>query len=380
MSSSEIDELTAGFRNSFWALGRDAEQDRRVVVTSTTCVPPEIVRAAGFEPIVARGGLVATPAADAELEPQIFPSRLRNLVEAALTGRLANVAAIVVPRTSDPDYKCFLYLREFARRGIGAPLPPILLFDLLLSDNTEVPDYDVERGRDVFRRLAALAGTDASTGALRDEVERANAARAAARRIDALRRRPPRLCGIEAFDLQGAFWQLSPGRYAALAGSAADRIATREPLSGARILLAGAPVDTSDLHAMVESHAGIVVAEISIFGGAVIGENVPAADDVMRALIGHYRTHAIGARTPVGALRRRIDAYLDDIDAVVVSSPPYDAVFGWDYPALRETLERRSIPHAVLRSEPGLGPIASEDDVLCRLIATATARRAMGHG
>jgi benzoyl-CoA reductase/2-hydroxyglutaryl-CoA dehydratase subunit BcrC/BadD/HgdB len=380
MSVNEIDELTASFRNAFQVLGRDAERDRRVVVTSTSCVPPEIVRAAGLEPVVARGGLIATPAADAELEPQIFPSRLRNLVDAALTGRLAHVAAIVIPRTSDPDYKCFLYLREFARRGIGPPLPPILLFDLLLSDNSEVPGYDVERGRELFERLAALAGTDASTEALRDEIGRANAARAAARRIDALRRRPPRLCGIEAFELQGAFWQLPPAHYAALAGPAADQIAARAPFSGARILLAGAPVDTSDLHAMIESHAGIVVAEISAFGGPVIGEDVAAGEDVMRALIEHYRTHSIGARTPVDVLRRRIDACLDDVDAVVVSSPPYDAVFGWDYPALRETLERRSIPHTVLRSEPGLGPIAGEDEALCRLVATAAARRAVGHG
>jgi hypothetical protein len=35
-----------------------------------------------------------------------------------LTGRLSHVARIVIPRTSDPDYKCFLYLREFVRRGV----------------------------------------------------------------------------------------------------------------------------------------------------------------------------------------------------------------------------------------------------------------------
>ncbi len=32
---------------------------------------------------------------------------------------------------------------------------------------------------------------------------------------------------------------------------------------------------------------------------------------------------------------------LDDVDAVVVSLPPEDAVFGWDYPALRDMLQAR---------------------------------------
>ena len=46
------------------------------------------------------------PAADRVLEPDLFPNRLRQLVEAALTERLANVAAIVLPRSSDGASLC----------------------------------------------------------------------------------------------------------------------------------------------------------------------------------------------------------------------------------------------------------------------------------
>ena len=38
---------------------------------------------------------------------------------------------IIIPRTSDADYKCFLYLREFARKGVATALAPVVLFDLL---------------------------------------------------------------------------------------------------------------------------------------------------------------------------------------------------------------------------------------------------------
>ena len=98
------------------------------------------------------------------LEPELFPNRLRQLVEAALTGRLADVAAIVLPRSADPDYKCFLYLRELARRGIAAELPPILLFDLLHSDDPDARAYNADRARDLCARLANLAARQHRTG------------------------------------------------------------------------------------------------------------------------------------------------------------------------------------------------------------------------
>ena len=76
---------------------RHCELGRRFDVTSCVSwpsVPVEIVRAAGF-----RAGrwpeepADPTPAADAHLEPGIFPSRLRQLVEDALTGRLSQCGA-----------------------------------------------------------------------------------------------------------------------------------------------------------------------------------------------------------------------------------------------------------------------------------------------
>ena len=127
MTTNAIATLTAAFDATFTSPGYAADRDRPAVVLSWPSVPIEIVRAAGLRPIFVRGGAIstaATPAADAHLEPEIFPSRLRHLVDAALTGRLDRAARIIVPRTSDPDYKSFLYLREFVRRGIARSLPP----------------------------------------------------------------------------------------------------------------------------------------------------------------------------------------------------------------------------------------------------------------
>ncbi len=252
-----------------------------------------------------------------------------------MTGRLAHVAAIVLPRTSDPDYKCFLYLRELVRRGVATPLPPVLLFDLLHSATAEVPPYDVARARELLDRLAGISQRRPTPNDMRHAIGGTNGARAAARRLDSLRRSAPRLGGLEAFPLLGAFWQLAPERYAALASAAADAIAARAPLEALRVLLAGAPVDSPALHAALESQGAVVVAEVSPFGAGVAGDDVDTAADPLAAIADRYRRSSIDARTPVAVLERWIESFLPSIDVVVVSLPPDDASFGWDYPRLR---------------------------------------------
>jgi benzoyl-CoA reductase/2-hydroxyglutaryl-CoA dehydratase subunit BcrC/BadD/HgdB len=379
-ATTAIADLTAAFEETFAQLGHAADRDRSVVVTSWPSVPIEIIRAAGLRPVVARGSSAATPTADAQLESDIFPSRLRHLVEAALIGRVSHVTRIVVPRTSDPDYKCFLYLREFVRTGVGRTLAPIVLFDLLQSGSPDVRAYNVARTQELIEDLASVSGSVPSNDDLRRAVSKTNAARAAARRLIAHRRGVPRITGTEVFPLLGAFWQMAPEHYAALAGEAADEIATRPPLAGPRVLLAGAPVDGSALHAAIESHGAIVVAEVSPWGSGVAGDDVASDDDVMTALTDKYRAESIGARMPVETLQRVTERSLDDIDAVVVSLPPEDSVFGWDYPVLREALEARRIPHVCLRSDPYQPLTPADHSQLDTLVAAAARVHEARHG
>src|SRR5690606_12543667 len=180
-SSTGIGSVTALPVSSIY--GPPASSDAAVqdfhVVTSWPSVPVEIVRAAGLCPVIVRGRSGPTPAADLHLEPDIFPGRLRRLVDDALTGRLAGSARIVIPRTPDADYKCFLSLRERVRRGMATALPPVVLFDLLQPGGPEVPAYNAARTRALVHDLSSASGRRPSTGDLRREIMRANAARAA---------------------------------------------------------------------------------------------------------------------------------------------------------------------------------------------------------
>ena len=374
-----IATLTAAFGATFPPDGGAAGDDAPAAIISWPSVPIEIVRATGFHPRFIRGAADDTPAADAHLEPGVFPSRLHQLVEAALTGRLSEAACLILPRTSDPDYKCFLYLRELVRRGVAPPLPPVLLFDLLQSHGPEVRAYDAARVRQLFETLASLTGRRASLDDLRLEIARTDTARAALRRLRALRQDSRRVSGREAVPLLGAFWQTAPERYSRLAGEAAETIAARPPLAGPRVLLTGAPIDTSILHAAIESHGALVVAESSPWGSAAAGTDVDRRGDPIAALAEKYRADALGPRTPVDAQRCWALRVLDAVDAVVVSLPPHDTVFGWDYPALRGYLESRRIPHAVLHGEPDR-PLTHDDHARLQALVTAASCPEARHG
>jgi hypothetical protein len=377
--ATAITTLTAAFNDAFAHLGESAELDHHVVVTSWPSVPIEIIRASRLRLVVAKGSADATPLADAQLEPGLFPGRLRQLVDAALAGRLAHVAQVVIPRSSDPDYKCFLYLREFVRLGLTGAMAPTVLFDLLHSDGAHVRRYDAERTRALLDMLADASGHRPTDGELREEIERTNAARAAARRLVALRGGTPRVSGTEAFPLLGAFWHVPPREYASLAIQAADDLADRPPLRGPRVLLAGAPVDVIDLHEAIESRGAVVVDEISAWSSTIADDDVRSDEDPVAALADVYRRGSIGPRLPAGAIRGRAERVLDDIDAVVVSLPEDDATFGWDYPALRDRLTARGLPHAVLRGDPHRLLTPADGQRLDSLVEAAE-RRPSHHG
>lgn len=380
MTASAVDELRAAFDEPFRTLGTNATRDRETVVISWPTVPIELVHAAGFSPIFARGHSAPTPTADRVLEPDLFPNRLRQLVEAALTGRLNDVAAVILPRSSDPDYKCFLYLRELARRGTVTALPPILLFDLLHSEDADAKSYNVDRTRALAVQLARCAGREIGPHDLRRTVGSCNLARAAARQLDAERTGTPRIAGSEGVASLGAFWQLPPERYAGLASAAVASAAHRAPLSGPRTLLAGAPVDGTTLHEAVEAEGGVVVAELSPFGSSGTACDVEAGEDPFASLAEHCRRESLDARLPITALLRKLGGLLHGIEAVVLSLPTYDASFGWDYPRIRELLAVRAIPHAVLDGDPACSPTPAERERIRALLGNARARREARYG
>ena len=377
--STAIDTLTAACNNAFSQLGQSAAHDRRVVVTSWPSLPVEIVRACELRLVVTRASTRATPAADAHLEAGLFPGRVRQLVDAALGGRLSSVARVVIPRTSDSDYKCFLYLREFVRGGLATAMAPTALFDLLQSDGPHVRRHNVACTRALLNSLAATSSHHPSDDEVRDEIRVTNVARAAVRRLAALRIGAPRASGTELFPVLAAFWHVPPREYTRLANEVAEDLSDRSPLRGPHVLLAGAPVDGIGLHAAIESRGAVVVDELSAWSSPGTDDDVRCDEDPIAALADAYRRRTIGPRLPIGTMHDRVKRALGHVDAVVISLPEDDATFGWDYPALRDDLTARGLPHAVLRGDAHGDLTPDDGEHIERLVDAATRRRAL-HG
>jgi benzoyl-CoA reductase/2-hydroxyglutaryl-CoA dehydratase subunit BcrC/BadD/HgdB len=213
-----------------------------------------------------------------------------------------------------------------------------------------------------------------------DAILRTNVARAAMRRLLALRRGAPRVRGAEVLPLLGAFWRLAPDDYAALANEAADVLSHRTPLEGPRVLLTGALVDGPAVHAVIESLGALVVAEPGPWGSDAPGEDVSPDGDPFTAIAERYRRAAIGPRTPVAAVQEGMRRMAHEVDAVVVLLPPDDIVFGWDYPAVRAWCETRQLPHLCLTADPCRALGAADVERLETLIASVTPRVEARHG
>jgi benzoyl-CoA reductase/2-hydroxyglutaryl-CoA dehydratase subunit BcrC/BadD/HgdB len=254
------------------------------------------------------------------------------------------------------------------------------LFDLLQSRGPDVPAHNVARTRALLDDLSSASGRMPSSDDLRREIVRANAARAATRGLVELRRPVPRVAGAEVFPLLAAFWKMDPERYVEMATEAASSFAARPPLAGPRVLLTGAPVDGHTLHEGIESRGAVVVDEIGPWGSVAARDDVRIDDDPVAALADKYRVDSIGARTPVDALRRLTRSRLDEVDAVVVSLPPDDAVFGWDYPALRDVLYAHRIPHVCLRCDPYETLNPADHAALDAMVSAASRLQEARHG
>jgi benzoyl-CoA reductase/2-hydroxyglutaryl-CoA dehydratase subunit BcrC/BadD/HgdB len=333
-----------------------------VVGLTSNTVPWELIRAAGFFPVMLRPAHRATPAADEFMEKNVFQARIRQIFECAVGAEWRSLRAIILPRTSEQEYKLFLYLREVSREQAREGMPPVYLYDLLHSQSAETHAYGISRTEELKRRLEEIAGHPIAARDMAEAIIDSNAARAAVRRLLRLRQGAPRLSGTEALPLIGAYWFMAREQYAKLATEAAGIVQRRQPLRGARLLVRGAPLDHVQLHAALESHGAIVVAEDDWWGTRSVGADIKAGSDALKAIFEHYYLDAPSPRVfPADAADRWFGYRVrDSVDGVVFYLPPEDYVLGWDYPRQKHFLDGLGIPSLMVRDDPGVGELSSE--------------------
>ncbi len=333
-----------------------------VVGFTSNTVPWELIRAAGFFPVMLRPPQRATPAADEFMEKNVFQARIRQIFESAVSGEWSFLRAIILPRTSEQEYKLFLYLHEVGREGSRDGVPPVYLYDLLHSQSAETHAYGMSRTEELKRQLEEIAAHPIRVRDLGEAVSESNAARAAVRSLLNHRKGTPRLRGTEALPLIGAYWFMGRTAYAKLATEAAGVLERRKPLLGQRLIIKGAPLDHVRLHAALESHGAIVLAEDDWWGTRSVGADISSDGDALKAIFEHYYLDAPSPRVfPPDAADHWFESRVrEDVDGVVFYLPPEDYVLAWDYPRQKQFLDGLGIPSLAVREDVRVGELSLE--------------------
>jgi len=353
---SSFDSLAAlknAYENPLSAALRKHQDGVPVVGYTSNTVPWELLRVAGFFPVLIQAHAAETPHADPYMEP-VFSPRMRSLFDGLLNGTWSFLRTLIVPRTSEQEHKLYLYLREVIRQDGGAPVPPPYLFNLLHTRSARSRAYGLEETKGLLAHLIDISGRKVASSDFQSAIDESNAARAAIRRLLRLRRgRSPRLRGGEAVVAIGAWYFMDRAEYASAALHLASVISRRPPLHGPRVLIKGAPLDHPGLHDAIESHGAVVTAEDDWWGSRAAGKDIRIGDDPLNAIFDKYYSDAASPRLfpPPAAGRWFQAAALRDIEGVVFYIPPDDDVLGWDYPWQREFLDKHGIPSLLVRDD-----------------------------
>jgi benzoyl-CoA reductase/2-hydroxyglutaryl-CoA dehydratase subunit BcrC/BadD/HgdB len=353
-SDDPIEQLTWHYENpAADAMASNAGGIPAVGITSCT-VPWELIRAAGAFPFVIHSGNANHPDIRIYMEENVFEQRIRAIFGAAISGDLEYLSLLVIPRTSEQEYKLYLYLREVARQSPTHRIPPLYLYDLLHTRSQESYSYGLERTQHLKKRLEELTGKRIDDLALLHAVKESNSARKAMRKLLYLRREEPRIAGTEAMALIGASFFINRHEYARLAEKAAELVRNRSPLEGRRLLITGSSLNHRSLHQALERHGAVVVAEDDWWGSRAAGKDIAdGSGDLMKATFEKYYLDSPSPRLFPFEIA---DAWFQEestygIDGVIFYLPPEDFVAGWDYPRRRHFLDERGIPHLLVRED-----------------------------
>jgi len=318
--------------------------DRIAGITSNT-VPWEILRAAGYAPLLLEEEAGPTPHADRWME-DVFDRRFRVIFDRLCSGAWNHLDRIVIPRTSEQEHKLYLYLREIARTQPVRVTPELYFYNLLHTRTPESYDYGLERTRQMVRDF------DVCEDELREFIAESNRARAAVRGI--LRaRRDGHLEGSAALEWIRGFYSEDRSTFADRISERLNRMQEQVAADRPRILIKGVPLQDASLHRAVEEAGGYVVAEDDWRGSRAAGDtDVCSNKDPVTAIFEKYfydevspRVHPVEHRDTW--FRREIERA--QVDGVLFFVPLEDDVQGWDYPGELDYLKSLSMPSVVIR-------------------------------
>jgi benzoyl-CoA reductase/2-hydroxyglutaryl-CoA dehydratase subunit BcrC/BadD/HgdB len=282
---------------------------------------------------------------------QAHEPETRSLFCQAHRGDWSICDLLVIASTADGYRFLFQYLTEMRRSGRGQHIPPLLLYDFLFGESPAVTHYNRQVVAGLQKRLAALRGFAASSGALAVAIQRTNSLRQCYERLQQARC-AARITGVQA--LRWIAHCVESEAEAAIAAAEPLLAKTNPARTGPRLLLgSGVPFYHSRLHDTLESAGGVVTLEDDEWGARRYGPEIAVNGDPVDALLKHYHAHTPSPRQPTSRrqawLRQRLRER--NVAALILYAPPSDQFYGWECPGLIACARQQDTPALLLRHE-----------------------------
>ena len=345
-------------------------------------VPAELIIASGALPVLITGVPgEPTPVGDEFME-ETYGWDMRSVFDRALRGTYEFLDLLIITRAYGAAY---YYLKEMVRIGRGAKVPPLHMYDLMVSQREASRTYGMGLTDELLARIERLTGEAVTQPRLHAAIKTTNHKRDLLRRL-LTRRRAGEIPGGEALEVIGAGNFMAPDEYSRVLS---DYLKTRRPdptLSGRPrlLVLTSEPLSHTRLHEVLELAGGVVIDEDDAWGSRCVGRDIQGEDALMSIFDSVYSDSASSQVHPrdarEGWLRERIAA--GGIDGVVFYLPPSDNWFGWHYPRLKAFLDDRGIASLLVRQDAlddgGRRAIGSAASAFIAGLVAAAGRRAVG--
>jgi 2-hydroxyglutaryl-CoA dehydratase, D-component len=351
-SRTSSSQLLYAYDHPFDAARTWKQSGGKVVGYVSTAVPRELIEAAGCFPLLIAGDVQRVTTRGDEWMEEQFDPMARSIFDMALTGELAFLDLLIVPRVADSFLRLYLYLREVERLGIAPKLPKIQLFDLLQTRHFSSGTYNRERVEELVAVLASIAGRAITTADVQAAILDANVARASQRLLAGLRRESPsRIPGSLALKLQGAGHFLRTRDYATLLEGTLSA-GLSQPTSGARVVVAGNAQSSADFHDVLETQGFSIVGDYHWLGDTPL-QDIIARDNPLLALTDHYQSNVLTSRRYPHEPQEIVEfAHQARAAAVVFYLYEQEEALTWDCPHQVRALDQAGIASLVLENQP----------------------------
>jgi len=341
-----------------------AEGGRKVVGTFCSYAPEEFIVAAGAHPFRIFGTGEKIRLAEAHLQSYCC-SLVRGSLEDALAGRLAFLDGVVFPHTCDTIQR----LSDIWRLNVGGCFHLDLVLPAKL-DTESARRYFVDVLHRFREELGKKLGVTISDDDLRGAIVLSNRIRGALTRIYELKcDRPGIMKGSDLHALVRCAMIMDRVRVASLIEEIAAALETKDAGPGQgeavvsgppkkRLILSGGVCNHPDIYTIIEEAGGAVVGDDLCSGARYFSGLIDETAEPIAAIAERYRERVVCPSKHRG-LTDRADhlvhlAREKRAQGVVFFFLKFCDPHAFDYPYLKETLDKAGIPSMVIEVEDRL--------------------------